>query len=64
MAKDEKDKKLRLNGDLRQLNKGVKTNCSISPTPNKVMQSLKYASKYFIKTDLLQGYHQISLHIK
>ena len=64
MAKDKKEKKLRLIEDLRQLNKGVKTNCSIFPTSNKVMQSLKYASKYFIKTDLLEGYHQISLHIK
>ena len=51
---------LRLIGDIRQLTKGVKTNCSMFSTPNKVIQSLKYASKYFIKTDILQGYHQIS----
>ena len=56
-----KRKRLRLIGDIRQLNKGVKTNCSMFSTPNKVIQSLKYASKYFIKTDILKGYHQISL---
>ena len=43
VAKDEKDEKLRLICDLRQLNKGKKLDCSIFPTPNEVMQSLSSA---------------------
>ena len=64
MAKDEKEEKLRLICDLCNLNKGVKSDCSIFPTPNEVMQSLSSASKYFIKSDMLQGYHQIALSEK
>ena len=64
VAKDEKEEKLRLICDLRNLNKGVKSDCSIFPTPNEVMQSLSSASKYFIKSDMLQGYHQIALSEK
>ena len=57
VAKDEKEEKLRLICNIRNLNKGVKSDCSIFPNPNKVMQSLSSASKYFIKSDMLQGYH-------
>ena len=45
MAKDEKEEKLRFICDLRQLNKGVKSDSSIFPTPNEVMQSLRLALK-------------------
>merc|ERR1711867_31443 len=64
VAKDEKEEKLRLICDLRQLNKACKSDCSIFPTPNEVMQSLSSASKYYKKNNLLQGYHQISLSEK
>merc|ERR1711867_197530 len=64
MAKDEKEEKLRLVCDLRQLNKGVKPDCSVFPTPNEIMQAISSASKYYIKADLLQGYHQIPLSEK
>ena len=37
---------------------------SIFPTPNEVMQSLSSASQFFVKADLLQGYHQIALSDK
>ena len=50
--------------DLRQLNKSCKSDTSIFPTPNKVMQSLSLASEFFVKADLLQGYHQIALSDK
>merc|ERR1711867_315206 len=64
VAKDEKEEKLRLVCDLRQLNKGVKPDSSVFPTPNKIMQAISSASQYFIKADLLQGYHQILLSDK
>ena len=50
--------------DLRQLNKSDKSDTSIFPTPNEVMQSLSSTSQYFVKADLLQGYHQIALSDK
>ena len=59
VAKDEKEEKLRLICDLRELNKAVTTDCSVFPTPSDVMQTLKASSIYFIEADLLQGYHQI-----
>ena len=37
VAKDEKEENFRLICDLCQLNKGVKSDCSIFPTLNKVM---------------------------
>ena len=40
VAKDEKEEKLRLVCDLRHLNKSCKSDTSIFPTQNKVMQSL------------------------
>ena len=49
VTKDEKEEKLRLVCDLRNLNKVVKSDCYIFPIPNEVMQSLKSSSKYFIK---------------
>merc|ERR1711954_304529 len=64
IVKDEKEEKLRLVCDLRQLNKGVKPDCSVFPTLNEIMQSINPASKYFVKLDLLQGYHQIPLSEK
>ena len=64
MAKEEKEEKLHLVCDLRNLNKGVKSDCSIFPTPNKVMTSLKSSSKFYCKNDLLQGYHQIPISSK
>ena len=64
VAKDEKEEKLRLVCDLRQLNKGVKPDCSVFPTPNEIMQAISPASRYFVKLDLLQGYHQIPLSEK
>ena len=64
VAKDDKEEKLRLVCDLRQLNKGVKTDCSVFPTLNEIMQAINPASKYFVKKDLLQGYHQIPLSEK
>merc|ERR1711873_382097 len=64
IAKDAREEKLRLVFDLRQLNKGVKPNCSVFPRPNEIMQAISSASKYFIKADLLQGYHQIPLSEK
>ena len=57
VAKDKKEEKLRLVCDLRNLNKSIKDNFSIFPTPNEVMTSLKSSSKFFVKLDLLQGYH-------
>ena len=36
----------------------------IFATANKVMHSLKSASKFFIKADMLQGYNQIPLAMK
>ena len=44
MAKDKKEEKLRLVCDLRQLNKSCKSDTSIFPTPNEVMQSHSSAS--------------------
>ena len=64
MAMDEKEEKLCLVCDLRNLNKGVKSVYSIFPTPNKVMTSLKSSSKFYCKNDLLQGYHQIPISSK
>ena len=64
VAKDKKEDKLRLVCDLRQLNKSVKSDCLVFLTLNEVMQSLKSASKFYIKADLLQGYHQIPLAMK
>ena len=61
VAKDEKEEKLHLICDLRELNKAVTTDNSVLPTPNEVMQSLKASSKFYIKADLLQGYQQIEL---
>ena len=49
---------------MRNLNKGVKSDYSIFPTPNKVMTSLKSSSKFFCKLDLLQGYYQIPISSK
>ena len=49
---------------MRNLNKAVKSDCSIFRTPNKVMQSLKSSSKFYCKNDLLQGYHQIPISMK
>ena len=43
------------------MNKGVKPDCSVFPTPSEIMMSVNPASKYFVKLDLLQGYHQIPL---
>ena len=64
IAKDTKEEKLRLVCDLRQLNKGVKPDCSVFPTPSEIMMSVNPASKYFVKLDMLQGYHQIPLSDK
>ena len=64
VAKDKKEEKLRLVCDLRNLNKSIKDDCSIFPTPNKVMTSLKSSRKFFVKLDLLQGYHQIPISNK
>ena len=64
IAKDKKEEKLRLVCDLGQLNKGCKSDTSVFPTPNEVMQSLSSASQFFVKADLLQGYHQIALSDK
>ena len=50
--------------DLRQLNKAFKSDTLVFPTPNEVMQSLLSASQFFVKADLLQGYHQIALSNK
>ena len=61
IAKDKKEEKLRLVCDLRQLNKACKSDTSIFLTPNEVMQSLSSASQFFMKADLLQGYHKIAL---
>ena len=44
MAKDEKEEKLRLVCDLRQLNKGVKPDSSVFPTHNEIMQAISSAS--------------------
>ena len=44
VAKDEKEEKLRLVCDLRQLNKGVKPDSSVFPTLNKIMQAISSAS--------------------
>ena len=49
---------------MRNLNKSIKDDCSIFPTPNEVMTSLKSSSKFFVKLDLLQGYHQIPISSK
>ena len=64
VTKDAKKEKLRLICDLCQLNRGVKPDCSVFPTPNEIMQSINPASKYFVKLYLLQGYHQIPLSEK
>ena len=64
IAKDAKEEKLRLVCDLCQINKGVKPDCLVFPTPHEIMQSINPASKYFVKLDLLQGYHQIPLSEK
>ena len=64
VAKDKKEEKLRLVCDLRQLNKSCKSDTSIFPTLNKVMQSLSSTSQFFVKADILQGYHQIALSDK
>merc|ERR1712089_5295 len=64
IAKDIKEEKLRLVCDLRQLNKGVKPDRSVFPTPSEIMMSVNPASKYFVKLDMLQGYHQIPLSDK
>ena len=61
IAKDKNEEKLCLVCDLRELNKATTTGNSVFPTPNEVMQSLKASSKYFIRADLLQGYHQVEL---
>ena len=61
MLKDKKGEKLHHVCDLHELNKGEKTDSSIFLTPNEVIQSLKSSSKFYIKVDLLQGYHQIEL---
>ena len=61
VSKDEKEEKLRLICDLRELNKAVEPDSSVFPTPSEVMQSLKVSSQWFIKADLLQGYHQLEL---
>ena len=61
IAKDKKEEKLRLICNLRELKKAVSTDSSVFLTPNKVMQSLKASSKWYVKVDLLQGYHQIEL---
>ena len=45
VAKDEKEEKLRLICDLRELNKAVATDSSVFPTPNEVIQSLKSSSQ-------------------
>ena len=55
VAKDKKEEKSYHVCDLRNLNKLLKWDCSIFPMPNKVMQSLKSSSKFFIKNDLLHG---------
>ena len=47
VAKDEKEEKLRLVCDLRQLNKAWKSDSSVFPTPNEVMQSLLSVSQFF-----------------
>ena len=64
MAKDKKEEKLRLVCDLRQLNKSYKSDTLIFRTLNDVMQSLSLTSQFFVKADLLQGYHQIALSDK
>ena len=61
VAKDAKEEKLRLVCDLRELNKATTSGYSIFPTPNEVMQSLKATSHYYIKTDFIQGYHQVEI---
>merc|ERR1712101_47912 len=53
VAKDEKEEKLRLICDLRQLNKNVKPHSSVFPTPHEIMQAISPASKYFMKINLL-----------
>ena len=54
VAKYDKEEKLRLVCDLKQLNKACKSDTLIFPTPNEVMQSLSSPSKLFVKADLLQ----------
>ena len=61
VVKDAKEEKLRLVCDLRELNKSTTSGYSIFPTPNEVMQSLKATSRYYIKSDLIQGYHQLEI---
>ena len=58
VAKDEKEEKLRLVCNLRQLNKAYKSDTLVFLTPNKDMKSLLSASQFFVKADLLQGYQQ------
>ena len=54
-----KKEKITLICDIHDLNKGVKTNCSVFPTPNEVMQSLRVTFKFFIKADMLQEYSEV-----
>merc|ERR1711867_353279 len=51
VAKDEKEEKLRLVCNLHQLNKAIKPDFLVFPTPNEIMQSISSASQYFIKAD-------------
>ena len=53
--------KLRLVCDLRKLNNSVEPDASIISTPGEIFQSLKPDSKYFIRMDCIQGYHQIKI---
>ena len=61
MAKDPREERLRLVFDARMLNKSVPTDSSIFPTPSEIMQNLSADSKFFVKADILQGYHQLPL---
>ena len=57
VPKDPEEKKLRLVFDAKELNKNVPLDSSYFPTPGEVMENIKADSKFFIKADLLQGYH-------
>ena len=61
VSKDCREEKIRLICDLRMLNKSMPVDGSIFPTPSEIMQNLNADSKFFIKSDMLQGYHQIPL---
>ena len=52
VSKDEKEEKLRLVCDLRELNKAVTADSSVFPTLSEVMQLLKASSQWYIKADL------------